>query len=72
MRIFLRTLLFTQPFFLSPLINLTEAVITKSNPGNHSDLLIIIHDMCNAHRKVLPAMNYSKKAIPVNIFYKTG
>jgi hypothetical protein len=69
MGIFLR-LLFTLPVFLFTLaIRLIQAIITNNNPDNHSDLLIIIHDMCNAHKKVLTEFNYSKKTVPHNTFY---
>ena len=70
MRIFLRTLLLEVLFFLSPLINLIEAIITKNNPGKHSDLVTIIHEMCNANRRVLPG--HSKKTIGDNILTTTG
>jgi hypothetical protein len=72
MRLFLRTLWFTLPFFLSLLINLIQAIITNNNPGNHRSLLIITHYICNAHKMVVPELNHSKKTIPHKIFYEKG
>ena len=69
MRIFLRTLVFKLPVFLSPLINFIQSIISDNHPGNHDVLLIIIHGMCNPHKKVLPQMKHSKKIIPNNTFY---
>ena len=68
MIILLRTLWFSLPVF-SSLINFIQAIITSNTHDNHTDLLTIIHDMCNAHKKVLPELNYSKKIIPHNTFY---
>ena len=68
MRILLRTLWFTTPVF-SSLINFIQAIITSNTHDNHTDLLTIIHDMCNARRKLPAELNYSKKIIPHNTFY---
>ena len=60
MKIFLPTLLFTlRGFLFTPIIGLLLR-IKNNNPGN-TDLLIIIYDMCHAHKMLLPQLNYSKK-----------
>lgn len=69
MRLFLRTLLPGLPVFLSQLICSIQAIITSNNPG-HNDILVIVHDMCNAHKRVLPVLNHSKNTIPHNIFFE--
>jgi hypothetical protein len=87
MRIFLPALLFRLPVFLSPLINLLQAIITGYNQDNQSDnnqdnqsdndqdnqsdILIIILDMCNVHKRVLPALNDSKRTIPDKTYLVT-
>lgn len=69
MGIFLRNLVITLPSFLTSLINLLQRIVA-SNPVNHDNLSIIIHDMYNANKKVLTALNYSKKTIPHKIFFE--
>jgi hypothetical protein len=65
MSIFLLTSLFTLPVFLfSPQISLIQAIIKNNNPGNHSGLIIITHEICIAPKIALPELNYSKKTIP--------
>jgi hypothetical protein len=68
MRLFLRILLPGLPVFLSQLICSIQAIINNNNP-DHNDISIIINDMCNTYRKVLPALNYSKNTTPHNTFY---
>ena len=68
MRISQPAIFFTLPFFLSSLRSLVQTIITNNNPDNHNDLLIIIHEMCNAHKMVLPGLYHSKKTIPHNIY----
>jgi hypothetical protein len=70
MGIFLPTSLFTTLFFiLLSLAYLLKSIIT-GNTGYESDLLVIINDMCNAHKMLLPQLNYSKKTLLDNTCYE--
>lgn len=71
MRILLRSLLFTLPVFLFSLLrSFVQVIIAISNPVNHSELLIIIHEMCNARKKALPELIHPKETIFRNTFYE--
>jgi hypothetical protein len=70
MRIFLPSFLFNLKVFL--LCRLSRLLQTKLyyNCGKYNDLLVIIYDMCNAHKKTLLELSYSNKTIRHNAFYK--